>query len=71
MKLNIVTKEPAKVGMVLQNQFPTAKVEHSPISSEIHNFEVLETGDVKVYSLESLIEFAGDNGFSFHDIRLY
>ncbi len=71
MKLNIVIKAPDKIFVALMEQFPTACVEYTSICPEIHNFEVNEIDDIKVYSLENLIEFANFTGIALHDIRIY
>lgn len=71
MKLNIVTKEPDKVMLVLQELFPASIVEHTPIRPEIHSFEISEEGDPKVYSMESLMELSDFYGIPLHDIRIY
>lgn len=71
MKLNIVTKEPKEVLVALQNMYAKATVTHTPISSNIHSFEISEGDEPKVYSLEGLMELSDYYGIPQHDIRIY
>lgn len=71
MKLNIVTKEPEKILLFLQEMYSTANVEYTAISPKIHTYEITENDEPKVYSLEGLMELPDYYGIPLCDIRIY
>lgn len=70
MKLNIVTTEPKMVLDALHKMYPQAAIAHTEISSNIHDFEITEGDQSRVYPLEGLMELPNYGIFTYN-IRIY
>jgi len=71
MRLNILTTRPIELLSILQEMYPQAHVEHTPVCPEIHDYEISEEEEPVVYSLEGLMELSSSYGISPHNIRIY